>query len=71
LQAALLLQRVLLQTKLQLREDDDTVPDVPGAVQDLLISLFTSFYNHQDEEGRCYSDSMAELQEYDDVDGKK
>lgn len=35
-----------------LREDDDAVPDVPAAVQDLLLNLFTSVYNHQDEEGR-------------------
>lgn len=34
------------------REDDDAVPDVPGAVQDLLLNLFTTVYNHQDEEGR-------------------
>lgn len=66
-----MLQKVTLQTKLQLREDEDTVPDVPGAVQDLLISLFTSFYNHQDEESRCFSDSMAELPEYDEVSGQK
>ena len=34
------------------REDDDAVPDVPAAVQDLLLTLFTTVYNHQDEEGR-------------------
>jgi protein polybromo-1 len=65
-----MLQRVTLQTKLQLREDED-VPDVPAAVQEMLTSLFTATYNHQDEEGRCFSDSMAELPEHDDVDGKK
>ncbi|XP_065223085.1 protein polybromo-1 isoform X3 [Planococcus citri] len=68
---ALTLQKVTLQTKLQLREDEDTVPDVPSAVQELLTSLFTTVYNHQDEEGRCFSDSMAELPEHDEVDGKK
>lgn len=68
---ALVLQRVTLQTKLQLREDEDTVPDVPAAVQELLTSLFTAVYNHQDEEGRCFSDSMAELSEHDEVNGKK
>lgn len=66
-----MLQRVALQTKLQLREDEESVPDVPAAVQELLTSLFTSTYNHQDEEGRCFSDSMAELPEHDEVDGKK
>ncbi|XP_066994132.2 protein polybromo-1 isoform X3 [Anabrus simplex] len=68
---ALMLQRVTLQTKLQLREDEEAVPDVTLAVQDLLTSLFISVYNHQDEEGRCFSDSMAELPEHDDVDGVK
>lgn len=66
-----MLHRVTLQTKLQLREDEESVPDVQLAVQDLLLSLFTSFYNHQDEESRCFSDSMAELPEYDEVEGQK
>ncbi|KAL1454034.1 hypothetical protein WDU94_010329 [Cyamophila willieti] len=64
---ALSLQRMLLQTKMHLREDEDAVPDVPAAVQELLTSLFTSVYNHQDEEGRCFSDSMAELPEHDEL----
>ncbi|XP_025829015.1 protein polybromo-1 isoform X3 [Agrilus planipennis] len=67
---ALLLQRVCLQTKNHLKEEDDAVPDVPAAVQDLLLNLFTTVYNHQDAEERCYSDSMAELPEHDEVDGK-
>lgn len=70
-QDALMLHRLTIKTKLQLREDEESVPDVQLAVQDLLLSLFTSFYNHQDEEGRCFSDSMAELPEYDEVDGQK
>lgn len=70
-QDALILHKVTLQTKLHLREDEESVPDVQAAVQDLLVSLFTSFYNHQDEEGRCFSDSMAELPEHDDIDGQK
>lgn len=53
------------------RDGDDNVPDVPQAVQELLLSLFTSVYNHQDEEGRCFSDSLAELPEYDENDGIK
>lgn len=68
---ALLLQRVCLQTKLQLKQDDDTIPDVLAAIQDLLLNLFTIVYNHQDSDERCYSDSMADLPEYDDIDGKK
>ncbi|XP_059470820.1 protein polybromo-1 [Neocloeon triangulifer] len=68
---ALMLQRVALQTKLQLREDEESLPDVSLAVQELLTSLFTATYNHQDEEGRCFSDSMAELPEHDDATGNK
>lgn len=68
---ALLLQQICIQTKQQLRDGDDSVPDVQQAVQELLLSLFTIFYNHQDEEGRCFSDSLAELPEYDEVDGVK
>lgn len=61
----------MLQSKIQLSEDDESVPDVPAAIQELLATIFTALYNHQDEEGRCYSDSMAELPEHDIVDGKK
>jgi protein polybromo-1 len=68
---ALVLQTVCLQTKLQLKEDDDTVPDVSAAVQDILLNLFTNVYNHQDSEERCYTDSLADLPEHDEVDGKK
>lgn len=64
---ALVLQQVCIQTKQALRDGDETVPDIPQAVQELLLFLFTAFYNHQDEEGRCFSDSLAELPEYDDV----
>jgi protein polybromo-1 len=62
---------VALQTKIQLCEDDGQVPDVRAAVQELLTSLFAAVYNHQDEEGRCYTDSLAELPEHDEIDGKK
>jgi len=52
-------------------EDEGNVPDVRAAVQELLTSLFAAVYNHQDEEGRCYTDSLAELSEHDEIDGKK
>ncbi|KAJ8965409.1 hypothetical protein NQ314_004161 [Rhamnusium bicolor] len=52
-------------------EDDNTIPDVASAVQDILLNMFTNVYNHQDDDGRCYSDSMADLPEHDEVDGKK
>lgn len=68
---ALVLQRVCFQTKMQLKEDDNKVPDVQVAVQEILLNLFTNVYNHQDDDGRCYSDSMADLPEHEEVEGKK
>nr|QYV43163.1 polybromo [Colaphellus bowringi] len=68
---ALVLQRFCFQTKMQLKEDDDTVPDFQAAVQDIFLNLFTNVYNYQDDEGRCYSDSMSDLPEHDEIDGKK
>ncbi|XP_030370298.1 protein polybromo-1 [Scaptodrosophila lebanonensis] len=64
---ALVLQQMTLQLKQQMRTERDALPDVPLAVQELFLTLFTSLYNHQDEEGRCYSDSLAELPEYDEL----
>ncbi|XP_077556575.1 protein polybromo isoform X3 [Haemaphysalis longicornis] len=63
---ALILQRIALQTKMELSSEeleDGGVPDVRGLVQELMTNLFISVYNHQDEEGRCYSDSLVELSE--------
>ncbi|KAL3277952.1 hypothetical protein HHI36_013292 [Cryptolaemus montrouzieri] len=68
---ALVLQRVCLQTKIQLKENDENVPDVQAAVNDILLDLFTTVYNYQDTDERCYSDSLTELPEHDEVDGKK
>lgn len=66
---ALMLQQVCIQTKQELRMEDENVPDVPQVLIDLLMHLFTSVYNFQDEEGRCFSDSMAELPEQDELEG--
>ncbi|XP_038122175.1 protein polybromo-1 isoform X2 [Culex quinquefasciatus] len=63
---ALCLQQLIIQTKQALRSDE-TVPDVQQAVQELLLSLFTTLYNYQDEENRCYSDSLFELPEHDET----
>ncbi len=64
---ALTLQQVALQTKIDLNEDSvNGIPDVKIIVQDLLTNLFISVYNHQDEEGRCFSDSINELTELGD-----
>ncbi|VDO93281.1 unnamed protein product [Soboliphyme baturini] len=62
---ALTLQRVLLQKKSELQENEllGKVIDVQSAVQELLARIFITVYNHQDEDGRCYSDSLAEVQE--------
>ncbi|XP_070490389.1 protein polybromo-1 isoform X5 [Chironomus tepperi] len=68
---ALMLQQVCIQTKTELRMEDENVPDVPQVLLDLLMQLFTTVYNYQDEEGRCYSDSMAELPEQDEIEGGK
>lgn len=67
---ALVLQQLTLQMKQSLRNERDTVPDVALSVQELLLTLFTSLYNHQDEAGRCYSDSLQELPEYDEPSGE-
>lgn len=64
---ALTLQQVALQTKIDLNEDSvNGIPDVKIIIQDLLTNLFISVYNHQDEEGRCFSDSINELSEIGD-----
>lgn len=61
---ALTLQRVCLEKKLELSLDGvNEVPEVQAIVQELMTNLFISVYNYQDEEGRCYSDSFAELPE--------
>lgn len=67
---ALILQRLLLQTKLKISSEDGS-PDVACSVREILTSIFTSVYNHQDEEGRCFTDTFAELPEFDDMDGVK
>ncbi|CAL9704671.1 unnamed protein product [Knipowitschia caucasica] len=59
---ALVLHRVLLETRRELEGGEDShVPDVPRLIQELLRSLFVSVLGHQDDEGRCYSDSLAEI----------
>ncbi|XP_021376480.1 protein polybromo-1-like isoform X20 [Mizuhopecten yessoensis] len=63
---ALTLQRVCLEKKLEMSNDGvNDIPDVRAGVLEMMTSLFISTYNYQDEEGRCYSDSFAELPERD------
>ncbi|XP_056130864.1 protein polybromo-1-like [Lampris incognitus] len=59
---ALVLHRVLLETRRDLEGGEDAhVPDVSRLIQELIRSLFVSVMGHQDDEGRCYSDSLAEI----------
>ena len=47
LQDALTLQRVCLSKKAELVDDsEDTVPDVPALVQELMLNVFVSTYSH-------------------------
>uniref|UniRef100_A0A8C7TIL0 Protein polybromo-1 n=1 Tax=Oncorhynchus mykiss TaxID=8022 RepID=A0A8C7TIL0_ONCMY len=60
---ALLLHRVLLETR-RLQEgveEGGSPPAVGPLVRELIRNLFMSVLGHQDEEGRCYSDSLAEI----------
>ncbi|KAK1901981.1 Protein polybromo-1 [Dissostichus eleginoides] len=59
---ALVLHRVLLETRKQQEGGEDSVPAAVGPlVRELIRNLFVSVMGHQDEEGRCYSDSLAEI----------
>lgn len=69
---ALVLHRVLLVTRRDLEGGDDAhVPDVPRLIQELIRSLFVSVLGHQDDEGRCYSDSLAEIPAVDPTNAEK
>ncbi len=68
---ALTLQSLAHRTCRGLFDDENSVPDVQAAVQDILSFIFISVYNHQDAEERCFTDSLAELPEHDEVDGRK
>uniref|UniRef100_A0A3B5B5T9 Protein polybromo-1 n=1 Tax=Stegastes partitus TaxID=144197 RepID=A0A3B5B5T9_9TELE len=59
---ALVLHRVLLETRKQQEGGEDCGPPAVGSlVRELIRNLFVSVMGHQDEEGRCYSDSLAEI----------
>uniref|UniRef100_A0A671VQD7 Protein polybromo-1 n=1 Tax=Sparus aurata TaxID=8175 RepID=A0A671VQD7_SPAAU len=59
---ALVLHRVLLETRKQQEGNEDCGPPAVGPlVRELIRNLFVSMMGHQDEEGRCYSDSLAEI----------
>ncbi|XP_051528999.1 protein polybromo-1-like isoform X4 [Myxocyprinus asiaticus] len=59
---ALVLHKVLLETRRDLEGGENAhVPDVARLIQELIRNLFVSVLGHQDDEGRCYSDSLAEI----------
>ncbi|XP_054473332.1 polybromo 1, like isoform X5 [Anoplopoma fimbria] len=59
---ALVLHRVLLETRKQQEGGEDSgAPNMGHLVRELIRNLFVSVLGHQDEEGRCYSDSLAEI----------
>ncbi|XP_041130256.1 protein polybromo-1-like isoform X3 [Polyodon spathula] len=59
---ALVLHKVLLETRRDLEGGEEYhVPNVSLLIQELVHNLFVSVLNHQDDEGRCYSDSLAEI----------
>ncbi|XP_028398159.1 LOW QUALITY PROTEIN: protein polybromo-1-like [Dendronephthya gigantea] len=65
---SLVLLRELLATKLELLGDCELrVPDVPDLVQKMLEDLYNSIIHHQDDEGRCYSDSLLKLASVEEV----
>uniref|UniRef100_A0A8C7TJP7 Protein polybromo-1 n=1 Tax=Oncorhynchus mykiss TaxID=8022 RepID=A0A8C7TJP7_ONCMY len=70
---ALLLHRVLLETR-RLQEgveEGGSPPAVGPLVRELIRNLFMSVLGHQDEEGRCYSDSLAEIPAQDPASPEK
>lgn len=68
---AVKLQEVCLETKRNLKADENIVPDVQAVVQDMLNSLYNALLRHEDDDGRSYSESMAEVSEHDIKDGRK
>merc|ERR1719225_618841 len=65
------LARLAHQTVRHLTEDGDGIPDAKAALGDILNSIYTSMFTAQDNEERCFADSLAEVQEHDEVNGKK
>jgi len=65
------LARLAHQTVRHLTEDGDGIPDAKAAVNDIVNSIYTSMFTAQDNEDRCFADSLAEVPEHDEVNGKK
>ncbi|VDO44417.1 unnamed protein product [Onchocerca flexuosa] len=58
---ALSLQKLILLKKRDLCKDNASAINVQSEVQALLASILISVNNHQDSDGRCFSDSLADL----------
>ena len=42
-------------------DETSGMPDIQSTVREILTNLFVSLANHQDEEGRCFNDSLSEV----------
>ncbi|XP_060724127.1 polybromo 1, like isoform X1 [Tachysurus vachellii] len=69
---ALLLHRAFLDARRNLEKEEEEGEERMGAqvavaplVCELIRNLFVSVMSHQDDEGRCYSDSLAEVPSVD------
>uniref|UniRef100_A0A672NA27 Protein polybromo-1 n=1 Tax=Sinocyclocheilus grahami TaxID=75366 RepID=A0A672NA27_SINGR len=64
---ALLLHRAFLEARRQIEDEEEGDEgglgglSVASLVRELIRNLFVSMMGHQDDEGRCYSDSLAEV----------
>ncbi|XP_064120961.1 protein polybromo-1-like isoform X6 [Macrobrachium nipponense] len=68
---ALTLQRHVLQKRLELSTAEDGIPKVGALVQELLMCLFISVFNHEEEYGRYSAESFFDMPDYEEIDGKK
>ena len=57
----------LIQKRLELISTEDGIPRVGALVQELLMSLFISVYNHTEDDGRFTAESFTDLPEYQEV----
>uniref|UniRef100_A0A915PSR4 Protein polybromo-1 n=1 Tax=Setaria digitata TaxID=48799 RepID=A0A915PSR4_9BILA len=55
------LQKLILLKKRDLCKDSMSTINVQSEVQAILASILISVNNHQDSDGRCFSDSLADL----------
>lgn len=75
---ALLLHRAFLDARRRLEKEEEENEEksarrmaVASLVGELIRNLFVSVMGHQDDEGRCYSDSLAEVPAVDPANPEK